>query len=409
MDLTLELGTEGYSPNLLRKIEYAGGNTSSFAEGSEALRHLAEFAISAKHVERLTERLGRERLATRERAVAAHKAGDLKPRYADPPAVVAIHVDAGNLQARAEDGGPGVREPHWRDHKVACLATYPDVSHETDPQPTPPSAFLDPPRVARLCAELARVRSGECTPPRQEASQSTMEPTEPSYERGPKPLVRTAVATLGDSDEFGWQVSAEAQSRGFYAAQRGAVVGDGGNWIGPLAQFHFPGWTQVLDFLHLLANLYSAACCVWPKVGTRRWALYSELLLASWAGEVEKVLCLLRRQQRRVGLPSDKAPDDDLRSRLARVIAYVEDNRHRMNYPRYRREGLPISSALVESLIKQFNKRVKGTEKFWNEDGAESVLQVRAAYLSEDDRAVAHYTQRPLPRAARRGGFGAAA
>ena len=32
-----------------------------------------------------------------------------------------------------------------------------------------------------------------------------------------------------------------------------------------------------------------------------------------------------------------------------------------MNYPQYRREGLPTMSGLVESLIKQFNYRVKGT------------------------------------------------
>ena len=33
----------------------------------------------------------------------------------------------------------------------------------------------------------------------------------------------------------------------------------------------------------------------------------------------------------------------------------------------------------------------KGSEKFWKEAGAEAVLQVRAAYLSEDDRRTAIY------------------
>ena len=33
-----------------------------------------------------------------------------------------------------------------------------------------------------------------------------------------------------------------------------------------------------------------------------------------------------------------------------------------------------MTSALVESLIKQFNQRVKGTEKFWTQDGAEAAL-----------------------------------
>jgi len=50
-------------------------------------------------------------------------------------------------------------------------------------------------------------------------------------------------------------------------------------------------------------------------------------------------------------------------------------------------------------LIKQLNQRVKGTEKFWNKGGAESVLQIRAAYLSEDDRAERFHSKRPRGRA----------
>jgi hypothetical protein len=67
-----------------------------------------------------------------------------------------------------------------------------------------------------------------------------------------------------------------------------------------------------------------------------------------------------------------------------------------MNYPEYRRQGLPVTSSLVESLIKEFNLRVKGTEKFWNRpEHVESILQVRAALLSDDDRLSKHLRRRP--------------
>jgi hypothetical protein len=82
----------------------------------------------------------------------------------------------------------------------------------------------------------------------------------------------------------------------------------------------------------------------------------------------------------------------------------VENNRARMDYPRYRRLGLPIVSASVESVLKQVNRRVKGSEKFWLRGGAEAVLQVRAAYLSEDGRAERYWARpRPYARAAGRG------
>lgn len=49
----------------------------------------------------------------------------------------------------------------------------------------------------------------------------------------------------------------------------------------------------------------------------------------------------------------------------------------------------------MESLVKQFNQRGKGTEKLWLRDGAEAILQGRAAYLSEEGRGLDFYTHRP--------------
>jgi hypothetical protein len=51
---------------------------------------------------------------------------------------------------------------------------------------------------------------------------------------------------------------------------------------------------------------------------------------------------------------------------------------------------------MVESLIKEVNYRVKGTEKFWdNPEGAEAILPVRAALLSDDERLARPIERRP--------------
>ena len=52
---------------------------------------------------------------------------------------------------------------------------------------------------------------------------------------------------------------------------------------------------------------------------------------------------------------------------LATTITYLGNNQNWMHYPAYRRQGLPVSTAWMESLVKEVNYRVKRTEMFWND------------------------------------------
>jgi len=400
----LKLGSEDYSPGLLKKIEYAGGNGRSFETAAEFLGRLAECSISSRQVERLTERLGKERAAERDVAAAAMQLGRLRSAYKQAPAVAVVMLDAGKAQFRQEDAGPGVHEPHWGDTKVACLQTYTDMGYDRDPQPDPPAAFLDPERVERLCREMERVHGagGEQRPEDKtpEKPARKKRPKKPRRRKRPRRLVRTVVATTAKVEEFGWQVSAEAMARKMYAAKKRAVIGDGGNWIEPLGQMHFPGWLQILDFLHLLVHLFAAARLAYAGNAKAAWKLYERMLRDAWSGKVETVMEALRSQVSR--LRAHASGGGGAAHVVELALAYVERNRERMDYPRYRRMGLPVSSSLVESLIKQVNHRVKGTEQFWNNGGLEAVLQVRGAYLSEDGRAEAFHERRPRGAAAGR-------
>lgn len=366
---------------------------------------LAEVSISPKHIQRITERLGRERQEQRDATVEIFRQRSAQPKYQDAPTVVAIHMDAGKIQMRNDDGAPGVRGPHWSDTKVACLASYPAPPEgDRDPQPEPPAVFSNPARVARLCTEMERVRNQPIAALTGGDSACDESPPAREEKEDPErdsraPLLRTAVATMGNSEAFGWLVATEAYLRAFYGAAKRAIVGDGGNWIVPLAETHFHGWTQVLDFMHLLVHLFAAAQAAHANSAKRAWTLYLKLLTAAWQGSVGTVLEQLERHALRLGDPPPKTPETDPRRRLALVIKYVRDNAARMDYPRYRRDGLPVTSTLVESLIKQFNQRVKGTEKFWVDARAEAILQVRAAHLSEDDRARQHFEGRAARRA----------
>jgi hypothetical protein len=85
-----------------------------------------------------------------------------------------------------------------------------------------------------------------------------------------------------------------------------------------------------------------------------------------------------------------------LRDHLAEALRYLSNNACRMDYPRYRREDLPITSSLAESLVAEFNARVKSRKKFWTRpSGAEAMLQLRAALLSEDGGLERYFAERP--------------
>lgn len=411
-DQRLDLRSESCCPWILERVEWAGANLESFEKASEGVKKFLDLSISAKEIEKLTEKFGRERASKRDADIARFKERKLASQYREPPPVAVVSMDGGRAQTRAADSPPGVHEPRWVEFKAAHLSTYTNVSFRKDPQPEPPSKFLDPPQVVRLVNELRgdlpkrADREMEKTP-RQSNSRGHPRKALPR----PEPKVRTVVATTKAAEEFGEMTATEAQRRGFYDGRKvkRAVLGDGSIWIWNLAAFHFPFFIMILDFLHLLGHLYGAAHAAFPKHAKKAWRFYTRLLRMAWEGRTSELKTALKQQAERVGKPPGNAREDDPRKILWNVVEYVQKNSDKMDYPCYRKEGLPISSAPVESLVKQINRRVKGTEKFWVPRGLEAILQVRAAHLSDDGRVEEYWRHRPPDRAYGRNRFKPAA
>jgi hypothetical protein len=382
---------------------------SSFKEASEDLEALAEVSMSPTHLQRLSERVGKEWGQARDREVQAFREDKLVCAYAAAPKAAAVMLDGGRLQTRAEEGGRGVHGPRWRETKVACCLSLSSQEETNDPQPEPPSKFLDAQRVGQLAAEVKR-RSRPTLVRR--PSPAVQKRRKKKRRRSvSKKRVRTVVASMADSDTFGWQMAAEVKRRGLDRARRKGCVCDGQQYNWTLFDMHLlpVGFIGILDFVHLLAYLYDAAHA-WKKESGRAWKQYVQWLRWAWSGQVKLLLASLRRAAAELGKPPPGVADKDPREVVRETLGYVSNNRTRMDYPRYRRLGLPTSSAAVESTIKQINRRVKGTEKFWLDGGAEAILQLRAAYLSEDDRASVYWSRpRPYARAAGTGRLGIAA
>jgi hypothetical protein len=398
-----------------QKITYAGTVSRSFAEGSELLERLADLAVSAKQVERLTRRIGAERVAERDAAVAAYQALPLAEKFAapagvTPPGLAVVMADGGRLQildrtnpppadllpraqdvaaavpVAAEEGawdeGP-VPSGHWREDKVGLLLTMHSAVSATDPCPEIPPSFLDATRIPELVRELSRhVKQSEDAPGAAEAEPADEAPREEAAYQAPQVEQRKVLASRRTWAAFAPVVAAAAWAQGFQGAARKAFVGDGSANHWRLQRRFFGSFVPVLDFIHALSYVYAAATAGRPQAAG--WACYWQWIGWVWQGQVTRVVTALEERQAEVGRPEEGEPETSPRQVVARALTYLRNQQDKMRYDAYRRQGLPITSSLMESVVKQVNRRVKGTEKFWSEDGAEAILQLRADQLSDD-------------------------
>ncbi|WP_246522791.1 LysR family transcriptional regulator [Gemmata palustris] len=297
---------------------------------------------------------------------------------------------------------PGVHEAQNKEDKIAGLATLKGPTFAADPCPEPPESFLCPRRVQRLVSQMKGHSGRDDT--QETPDESTTAGVEPiatgsAGRWSPEKLVRTCVASLGSSCSFGPLVAAEAQERHFYEARRRAFVADGAAYNWSIHEGYFRDFEPVVDLLHVLCYVYSSARAVGGDE-SGGWRQYEAWMRSCWKGRVAEVLVELDGWHERLGeSPAGEARTAEDRRDPRRLVAearcYLRNNEKRMDYPRYRREGLPTTSSLVESLVGEFSARVKGKQKHWNRpDGAESILQLRAAVLSEDDRLSRYFTDR---------------
>lgn len=383
------------------------GVTSSFDVAEVALKVVGEIAISDRQINKLTTEIGEEMAADRDARTGRYVEQPLprQPTVVEmPPDLAAVFCDGGRMRTRQPDRGRGIHQPHWRETKNAAFHRMQSRSFEEDPQPDLPDCFCNQAYVEKLVNGLkclkneARQEEADTQPPAAASASAQETPAHKPPPWQPETLFRTCLSSLASSDEFGPMMAAEADARGFFAAQKQAFLGDGLAYNWSIQQRWFPGFVPIADFVHPLEYVYTAAKAIHPEAA-ERWRQYLDWVTACWQGRVHEVIAQLEDWQSQLAPPAEGAevPDSDPRKIVQAAARYLANNQSRMDYPRYRRCGLPVTSSLAESLVKQVSKRVKGTEKFWNDGpSGEAILQVRAAVISDDDRLQRWIRSRPV-------------
>lgn len=76
-----------------------------------------------------------------------------------------------------------------------------------------------------------------------------------------------------------------------------------------------------------------------------------------------------------------------MRESHRRLIGYVRNNLHRMDYPAYVKNGWQIGSGVIESACKTVVcRRMKQGGMRWREKGTDALCHLRSLYFSSDHR-----------------------
>ncbi|MGQ9576777.1 MAG: hypothetical protein ACUVUC_15830 [Thermoguttaceae bacterium] len=179
-------------------------------------------------------------------------------------------------------------------------------------------------------------------------------------------------------EEFGRELFVAAHAAGYGKAEHRAFLGDGAHWLWELASLHFPDATPILDWYHLSENVHAPADAVFGEATdeAKQWpeARLDEL----WEGAHRAA------RQAVAELPQQRRGAK--REALRKLGVYLKNNAERMDYPRYRREGLPVGSGAVESMCKSLvgGRFKQAGMRNWTRRGAEAVLRLRAAQFDGD-------------------------
>lgn len=131
---------------------------------------------------------------------------------------------------------------------------------------------------------------------------------------------------------------------------------------------------DILDILHVSSYVWSAAK-IFHRQREQQEAYTKDRLERILRGDVGGVISGLRQQATKRRL----SPND--RAGIERICGYFENNRYRMRYNEYLREGYPIATGVIEGACRHLvMDRMCRTGMRWQVAGSQAMLHVRAIH-----------------------------
>jgi hypothetical protein len=180
------------------------------------------------------------------------------------------------------------------------------------------------------------------------------------------------VACVGTVEEFQKYLFEAAVRNHCFDYEKIVVVSDGAQWIRTMCEFLFPGAIQILDYFHLKENLYNFGKYAYGN-DEKKYVPWAEGLLTQLReGKTETVVRGLECYAGKV------CPEG-----ILNPYPYLKHNEKKVNYAKYKAEGLYIGSGAIESAIKTIvQRRCKQAGMQWNIGTLQTMVTLRTKWES---------------------------
>jgi len=185
------------------------------------------------------------------------------------------------------------------------------------------------------------------------------------------------LAGFYDLTTLGRRLHEQALQVGWAEADQQIAISDGGSGLEEFFRTHFPEAECILDFWHAKEHLVELGQALYPNDQTQRqqWTDQACHRLKHEGGRA------VRQWLEELDLSEASA---EVKEEHRRQVQYFRNHEHKMDYPRYLRNGWQIGSGPVESACKTVvGNRLKGGGMRWGDAGADAICHLRALYLSE--------------------------
>jgi hypothetical protein len=195
----------------------------------------------------------------------------------------------------------------------------------------------------------------------------------------PPPHHKHIFATLeGQETAFTHLKQAIEQRDGDHILHRVALT-DGDHGLHNQVATQLPGFTLIVDIMHVLDYLWDAAAVFFPPENPLRLLWMEHALRCLLEDKLESLCHFLQVQCQASCFSSSQ------RQTLGRTLTYLQNNRDAMHYQSYLALGFPIATGIVEGTCRYFVRdRFERSGMRWSYKGAEALLQLRAVALNED-------------------------